>query len=259
MRQFAAEVISNGQIAAGYFELSFSWRNTEETPLPGQFISLKSYGTTDLVLRRPFAVSAFDAVGGEARIIYQLKGKATTALAGRLAGESLDVIGPLGNSFPAPSGKRPILVGGGVGLGPILFLGNRLLGEGRHPLVVLGFRGASLIPELSSRCRFEPNLCTDDGSAGFRGTVVDYLRQLPGAELAGGELYACGPNPMMAGCHSLASDFDLACWVSMEQIMGCGVGACMGCAIPVAGSASYARVCTEGPVFSSRTIAWTSL
>ena len=259
MRQFAAEIISNGQIAAGYFELRFSWRNAGEAPLPGQFVSLKSYGTTDLVLRRPFAVSAFDAATGEARMIYQLKGKATTALAGRLAEEGLDVIGPLGNSFPAPSGNRPILVGGGVGLGPILYLGNWLADKGRRPLVVLGFRGADLVPELSSRCRFEPIVCTDDGSTGFRGTVVDYLRRLPKEELTGGELYACGPNPMMAACHSLSGDFGLACWVSMEQIMGCGVGACMGCAIPVVGSASYARVCTEGPVFSSGTIAWTSL
>lgn len=259
MRQFAAEIISNRQIASGYFELRFFWPDAGEAPLPGQFVSLKSYGITDLVLRRPFAVAAFDSAGHEAHMIYQRKGKATAALAGRLAGECLDVIGPLGNSFPAPSGNRPILIGGGVGLGPILYFGNWLAERGRRPLVILGFRGASLVPELSSRCRFEPVLCTDDGSTGFRGTAVDYLRELPKAELSGAELYACGPNPMMSGCHSFAGDFGLACWVSMEQIMGCGVGACMGCAIPVAGSASYARVCTEGPVFSSRTIAWTSL
>ncbi len=259
MRQYAAEIIANAQIATGYFELTFLWPEEGEAPRPGQFISLKSYGITDLILRRPFAVSAFDAAKGEARIVYQIKGEATRALAGRLAGERLDVIGPLGNTFPAPNGARPVLVGGGVGLGPILYHGNTLAAQGERPLVVLGFRGASLIPELASRCRFEPVLCTDDGSVGHRGTVVDYLRGLPRDGLSGGELYVCGPNPMMAGCHSLAADLDLACWVSMEQIMGCGVGACMGCAIPIAGSAAYARVCTEGPVFPSRMVAWTSL
>lgn len=257
MRQFVAEITENQRIAEGYYEIAFAWGGEAE-PLPGQFVSLMSFGTTDLILRRPFAVSSFREAPAEARVIYQRKGAATTALAARLAGERIDIIAPLGNGFPHPTGGRPILVGGGVGLGPILFLGNRLVEAGMSPRVILGFRSADLVPDLRPRCRFEPLLCTDDGSFGFPGTVVARLRALPAEDIEGAELFVCGPNPMMAACHGFATDHRLDCWVSMEQIMGCGVGACMGCAIPVAGNA-YARVCTEGPVFSSRTIAWTSL
>ncbi len=255
MKQFAAEVLANEPVAEGYFEMRFAWPQATP-PLPGQFISVKSFGTTDLVLRRPFAVADY---GSEvAAIIFQKKGPATAMLAGLRAGDSIDVIGPLGNTFPDPGERRPVLVGGGVGLGPILYFGNWLADRGKRPLVVLGFRCSALVPDLAARCRFRAVVCTDDGSEGETGTVIDYLRALPGDELSGSTVYACGPERMMAGCHALAGDRSIDCWVSMEQVMGCGVGACLGCAIPIVEGGGYARVCTEGPVFPSRTVKWTS-
>ncbi len=260
MKQFRARVRSNRNIAKDYYEMVFDWPESAESPLPGQFISVKSFGTADLILRRPFAISAFETADGFAAIIYQKRGKATSMLAATDPGELVDLVGPLGNSFPLTQELTSLLVGGGVGLGPIVFLGSRLASLRLRPTVVLGFRDASCVPtDYVGALRFEPVVCTDDGSVGFHGTTVDWLR----AHAAEGRdpfartsVYACGPNAMMSVCSDFCERLGLPCWVSMEQIMGCGVGACVGCAIPVNGSERFARVCTEGPVFESRAIQW---
>lgn len=262
MKQFSAKVTTNRKIAEGYFEMRFGWPASDEQPVPGQFISIKTFGTTDLVLRRPFAVSAYDPRTATAAIIYQKRGKATTMLAATTSGDELDMIGPLGNRFPEPAGEAPVLVGGGVGLGPILFFGNHLSASGKRPTLVLGFRTAALIPKGladADLAGLEAVICTDDGSVGFHGTTVDWLRSSASAQpdrFADAVVHACGPNAMMAECDRFCSDHRLRCWVSMEQVMGCGVGACIGCAIPVSGEERFARVCTDGPVFDSRIVRW---
>jgi dihydroorotate dehydrogenase electron transfer subunit len=265
MKQFQARVRSNSAIARDYYEMSFSWPAYAEQPSPGQFISIKTLGTGDLVLRRPFAISSFDPIGAAAAIIYQKRGKATRMLAAKSTQESIDVIGPLGNSFPVAERLSPVLVAGGVGLGPMIFLGNRLASKGIAATVLLGFRDSSFVPTLVEEkglLPFTPIVCTDDGSRGFHGTTLDWLNG-PAAERLGGltevELYACGPNPMMAQCTRFCTERHIPCWVSMEQVMGCGVGACVGCAVPVFGDSPFARVCTEGPVFEANQIKWEEL
>lgn len=247
----------------------FSWPDDLEAPSPGQFVSIKSLGTTDLVLRRPFAIAGFDLDGGLASIIYQRRGKATSMLSAKRASDTIDVIGPLGNSFPVDFEEAPVLVGGGVGLGPILYFGNWLVDHGMRPTVVLGFRDESFVPSMFRETgpaasgirpvRFEPVVCTDDGSVGYHGTTVGWLRAAAAeapSRFAGAVLHTCGPNAMMAACSSFCEERRVRCWVSMEQVMGCGVGACIGCAIPVTGRSRFARVCTEGPVFGGNQIAW---
>jgi dihydroorotate dehydrogenase electron transfer subunit len=262
MKQFSASVLSNESVARNYYEMRFTWPAEVDGPVPGQFISAKSIGTKDLILRRPFAVSSFDPEHSVAAIIYQRRGKATNMLATLTESESVDLIGPLGNAFPAPQGRRPLLVGGGVGLGPVLFFGNWLAERGILATVLLGFRSADYVPTfLADRQRvvFDPVVCTDDGSHGYHGTTVDWLAGPASKEIRSFEdcsVYTCGPNPMMAGCSRFCSERQIPCWVSMEQIMGCGVGACIGCAIPVKGEAPFARVCTEGPVFDGSQIEW---
>ncbi|HUX20867.1 MAG TPA: dihydroorotate dehydrogenase electron transfer subunit [Spirochaetia bacterium] len=262
MKQFSARILSNQNVAQDYYEMRFTWPSEVDGPVPGQFVSARSFGTSDLILRRPFAVSAFDPERSVAAIIYQKRGKATNMLAAKSASETVDLIGPLGNAFPVSEGVRPLLVGGGVGLGPILFFGNWLTERGAPPTVLLGFRTKNYVPSfLADRKRvgFDPVVCTDDGSHGYHGTTLDWLTG-PASERIGGfgdcSVYTCGPNAMMAGCSLFCSRHQIPCWVSMEQIMGCGVGACIGCAIPVKGEAPFARVCTEGPVFEGSQIQW---
>ncbi len=263
MKQFSAKVLANAGIAKDYYRMSFEWSHEAEAPVPGQFVSIKSFGTTDLILRRPFAVSAFDPNRSTAEIIYQKRGKATHMLAATGSGERLDLIGPLGNSFPVESTARAILIAGGVGLGPMLFFGSHLASSGRPATVVLGFRDAGYVPAFLSeedKTGFRPVICTDDGSRGFHGTTVQWLESaVSGPSNEARVVYACGPNPMMAGCSRFCGERGITCWVSMEQIMGCGVGACVGCAIPVVEGSGYARVCTEGPVFNANQILWERL
>lgn len=265
MKQFSAKVLANDGIAKDYYRMSFEWNNGAEAPAPGQFVSIRSFGTTDLILRRPFAVSAFDAGRSTAEIVYQKRGKATNMLAATGTGEHLDLIGPLGNQFPLESTAKAILVAGGVGLGPMLFFGSHLAASGHPATVVLGFRDAGYVPSFldeEENTGFRPVICTDDGSRGFHGTTVQWLESTTsgrGEEAAPRVVYACGPNPMMAGCSRFCAEQRIVCWVSMEQIMGCGVGACVGCAIPVTDGSGYARVCTEGPVFDANQILWERL
>ena len=256
MDQFSSRITGNREIAENYFELSFSW-NSKEPPKPGQFITVRGNLGTSPLLRRPFAFSDYNSESGIAKIIYQRRGEATSILTNKRQEDSIDIIGPLGNSFPLPpEGHSPVLVAGGIGLGPILFFSKYLKASGREALLVFGARNRLLVPQLLSD-RAEGSLgveiCTDDGSLGFRGNTADFLK---GKDLENAEFYACGPYPMMKAVHGMAEEQDSDCWVSMEQIMACGVGACVGCAIEAKGERPYVRVCTEGPIFNSKELVW---
>lgn len=249
------------EVADGYFEMSFEWPEFVPGPAPGQFFTIRAGRATVPLLRRPFAFSGMDDRG--ALFIFERRGQATEILAGNRDGDPLDVLGPLGNCFPSPvEGRRPVLVAGGIGIGPILFFARALASAGSNPLLLLGGRSKAKIPQAPSTAGSELIVCTDDGTAGYGGTPIDYLRERYGDRAQNGtlaasiELYFCGPHGLLAAGHELADRWDVQAWVSMEQTMGCAVGACMGCAVRVHSPAEYARVCTEGPVFDSRMIVW---
>ncbi len=257
MQQRHVPIHQNTPIAKTFHELTFTWHSEDKAPLPGQFISIRISDATAPLLRRPFAFSDVDPKAGTASIIYQTRGAATELLAGKGAGESLDVIGPLGKPFPEPEGTGTcVLVAGGIGLGPMLFLARHLRERRREVLFVYGCAAEALVPGSESFRRANAVVCTDDGSVGFHGTNVAYLRTLPEARFAGATMYACGPTPMMKACHELAGERGVPCYVSMEQVMACGVGACMGCVVKTTSGEGFARVCTEGPVFESGEIVW---
>ncbi len=252
MKFIDARVIDNVSVAEEYYEMSFSWPS-EETPLPGQFLTIRASDRTTPLLRRPFAFSRFD--DGVARIIYQKRGDATAILAAKTRDEPLNVVGPLGNIFPVPRDSgRPVLVAGGVGIGPIFFFAEHI--RAHNPLLVVGARTRGLLPAESCPHGIETVYATDDGSFGFHGTVVDVLKTTYSTD-DNWILYLCGPEPMLKAGHEFATERRVPAWVSLEQTMGCAVGACMGCAVRVTGGLGYARVCTEGPVFDSREIVWT--
>jgi len=252
MKQQFLTLVDNRPLAENLFRLSFIWEEPDGTPLPGQFVTLRCTNRTDPLLRRPLALSSFDEKTGEASIIYQRRGKATGLLSEKRSGDPIDILGPLGNSFPLPGGnQQAVLVAGGIGLGPLLFLHDYLRNLGLNPLFVAGFRSREQIP-LSVLRERDTSLCTDDGSLGFHGTSGAYLEGLDtGPDTV---FYACGPEGLLRSVQSLAEEKGAQCWVSMEQVMACGVGACMGCVIRVRTGNGYARVCTEGRIFSGRHI-----
>lgn len=294
MRQFDATVTVNRDISPSWKALGFSWPGDLAPPQPGQFFTFRPAalepGDSGL-LRRPLAFAAFAL--GEAYALYQVRGAGTKALAAVREGSSLNIIGALGNFFPAPAqGERPILLGGGIGIGPLLFLHAELLNGApgkAAPLLALGFRSASFVPDFSAALQIEnptgsPGfdkstgsplhaglrrlseslgaavIATDDGSRGFKGTVLQAVDAESAAEPRGASAvhphwYACGPGPMLSAIAAASKSRGIAAHVSVEQWMACGVGACHGCVLPAAGG-GYVRACADGPVFAPEALAW---
>ncbi|QEN08606.1 dihydroorotate dehydrogenase electron transfer subunit [Oceanispirochaeta crateris] len=259
MKNFISKILGQKSIARGYVELELSWPEDCETPKPGQFLTIRIQDQPVPLLRRPFALSSFNLDKRSASIVYQVRGKGTRILESLPAGSSLDILSPLGNSFTNPSKEETaILVAGGIGLGPILYFARELDRAGMNTILVFGCRDKTLIPNLPPLKNGSIQYCTDDGSAGFSGSSVAYLESLSLKELSQPRLYACGPTGMLRACHNFALKADLPCETAMEEMMACGVGACMGCVVELEGKEQkYARVCKDGPVFQSRDIKWT--
>lgn len=256
MYQFNAAIRKNRPVARGFYEMSFSWDPSAPAPLPGQFFTLRVSDTTAPLLRRPFAFSGFDPDEQTASFIYQKRGTATEILAGKAIDETIDTIGPFGNSFDLNWNGPAIVLAGGIGLGPMIFLASALSAVARETVFVFGCRSREFIPPGDVFNSTTPLFCTDDGSEGFTGTVIDYLHTLPPHNFTDATIYACGPHVMLKAAHDFATAKNLVCEVSMEQTMACGVGACMGCVVQVHREPGFARVCKDGPIFKSGDIKW---
>ena len=211
---------------------------------PGQFVSLSLPG---FFLRRPFSVCDWYASGFS--ILYEQVGRGTAAMLGLQPGDRLDVLTGLGNGFDLSlSGSAPLLIGGGSGVSPLLGLARRLMGEGRHPQVLLGFASREEVVLLKDfrLLGLSPIVCTVDGSFGLKGLVTGPL-----AGLSPSYFYACGPEPMLrAVSEASKADGEL----SFDARMGCGFGVCMGCTRLTADGPK--RVCRDGPVFRKEELLW---
>jgi len=240
-------IITNQQLAPGFYQMVFD-APSMEIPLPGQFVNVMVSEGGEPFLRRPFSV--FDYKNGQLSILYKTIGKGTEILAAKKTGESLRVLGPLGTSFPIPD-TDVLLIGGGVGIPPMWFLGDRLKGQSEI-ISCIGFRKSEEVilekefSAFSKKCQ----VTTDDGSYGIKGTVLDALNSFHG-ELPK-TAYACGPSPMLRALKSWAAEKDIRLYVSLEEYMGCGIGICLSCAVKK--DNNYVRVCTEGPVFAAEDV-----
>lgn len=250
-----AHILKQIIVADGYREIQLSASGLNA--LPGQFFTILPENYPMSMMRRPFAYS--DVTDDGFSFVYEIRGRNTADLAKLEEGSTVDWIGPLGSAYPLPpAGLKPVLVAGGIGVGPILFLAREIAAAGIESTVVLGARSAALVPDLAWPSAADVRVCTDDGSLGIHGTVIDGLA---GLDISNSEFFSCGPHPMMAAVHRLAKSAGRQCWVSMEEMMACGVGACQGCAVPVVdlndlSRPSYKRACLEGPIFNSREISW---
>jgi dihydroorotate dehydrogenase electron transfer subunit len=277
VRQFEAEILENRPVAEAWRELVIDWDPAAGEPRAGQFFMVRVSTFSDPLLRRPLAFSSFRrafssfrraqlddgarASDGKARAsaIYQIRGGATRLLSELATGSRIDVIGPLGKAFPEPAeGETALLAGGGIGLGPLLFMDDILSGgdAAKARRLVLGFRSSSLLPSIDL-----PEgtvVCTDDGSSGFKGSPVDWLSRNARKATEDGlvRVYGCGPAPMLAALAGLSAELGWPASLSAEQWMACGVGACMGCALPRADGLGYLRACADGPVFEAGDVDW---
>jgi len=225
--------------------------------LPGQFVHIRC-GEKSL-LRRP--ISVCDVAGDRMRLVVDVRGEGTKWLSQRQAGQTLDVLGPLGHGFALPESDKPaLLVGGGVGAPPLLYAAKEWMKKNRgRAHAILGFRSRSavmLVEDFQSACG-DVIVTTDDGTLGRRGLVDAPLRE----KLESGRfacILACGPKPMLKAAARLAEEIGIPCQVSMEEKMGCGVGACLVCACRTRreGVETYSHVCKDGPVFDAAEVCW---
>ena len=214
---------------------------------PGQFVNLLVPGK---VLRRPISICQIDPAAGALRIVFQIRGEGTAQLAEIPQGGVLDVLGPLGRGFVLdPTAGHPVFVGGGIGVPPLLAAASRY---GEKASVILGFRDkdAVILEEDFRKLGCRVTVTTDDGSYGAKGLVTGPLQEL--AALGADAVFACGPTPMLRGVAQIAADARIPCQVSLEERMGCGVGACLGCTHHTAHGAKC--ICKDGPVFEGEEI-----
>ena len=224
-RLHKAEVLSHTSAGRGYYRLVLKAPGAAAAAVPGQFVMLRVSGNRDPLLARPFGISSVTS-RSSIELVYRVAGRGTTLLTGAETGHTLNLLGPLGTGFPLPNKEC---------LPP--------------PIILKSFK--DVVAGM--------HIATEDGSAGTRGMSTDILntflsKQEKKSHLA---LYACGPRAMLVAVSRVAEEHSIPCYVSLEERMACGLGACMGCAVGMK-AGGYKRVCKEGPVFDSREIDWSS-
>ena len=223
---------------------------------PGQFVNLLPDG--NFTLRRPISICGIDREQGTLRIVFEVRGKGTKALSELRAGDTVNMLAPLCHGFTLPDkDSRVILVGGGIGTPPMLPLAQY---SGKNAVVISGFRNkdAVILQDDFAACGAKTILCTDDGSAGRFGLVTLPLEEEIRAEKPA-LICACGPLPMLRAAAALAETYEIPCQVSLEERMGCGLGACLVCACRTKdadGNEQYLHVCKNGPVFNAQEVIW---
>ncbi|QQK76713.1 dihydroorotate dehydrogenase electron transfer subunit [Salicibibacter cibarius] len=252
MKNEQMTVRENKTIAEKTYEMTLSGPLVEHLVNPGTFLHVAVPGD-DLVLRRPISIAAVDQDAGTCTIVYKEEGEGTKRLSRCRAGDSVDVFGPLGKQgFPAeqPSpGDDVLIIGGGVGVPPLYYTARELAKRDVSVSVILGFQTATAVfyeqafrelPDADVR------VMTDDGSNGHAGTVIDALNERPSPP---DWLFACGPRGMLRAIEAHAAHSKTNGYVSLEERMGCGIGACFACVCETGDHTSYRKICRDGPVF----------
>lgn len=239
------------QLGDQYFRLVLKHNGTMQPVAPGQFVEILVEDEPRVMLRRPISVHDVDAAAGTMSLLIQIVGNGTRRLAELKVGDRLNVVYPLGHGFTTdiPAGSKALLVGGGAGTAPLLHLSKVLKAQGVNCTILLGGRTASLIPVQDDfRPYGELLLATDDGSLGHHGIVTTHPAFAEHYDI----IYTCGPTPMMKAVARSAAQRGIRCEVSLENMMACGVGACLCCVTDT--DQGHRCVCKDGPVFDISTM-----
>ena len=252
-KKVKATVVSQNEIAEQIYDM---WLETDlaKEAHPGQFVAVYPKNAATL-LPRPISICEADKQRNRLRLVYRVAGNGTKEFSGYQAGDSISVLGILGNGFPldAAKGKTVFLMGGGIGIPPMLQLAKELDAEKQ---IVVGYRNRELF--LSEDLKQYGNVytATEDGSAGSKGNVMDAIRE---NQLQADIIMACGPMPMLRAIKKYAEENGIEAYISLEERMACGVGACLGCVcktkeIDHHSHVHNARICTDGPIFEAREV-----
>ena len=221
--------------------------------MPGQFVQVRVEGSPNTYLRRPISIHDVDFQQNEITLLVQQVGEGTRHLAAANVGDLINMVFPLGNGFTMPENDESVLlVGGGIGIAPLFYFAKVLNAEGIKPTLLLGGKSQSDLLRLSDYQRFgETFVTTEDGSLGEKGFVTQHSIW---QEKLFDKIYVCGPKPMMKAVAKLAAEKGDWCEVSLENLMACGLGACLCCVEDTADG--HVCVCKEGPVFNTRRLKW---
>jgi len=256
-----AKIIANNKVGGNYFLCSILSEEIASKADCGQFIEIDVSGNPVPLLRRPLSIHRVRQ-GKLIDVLYEVVGEGTACLSDRRPGERLDIIGPLGTGFnyhlPFTNYHLPVLIAGGMGTAPLVFLAEKLRSSKLKPLVLIGARSKDHIvcgnefKELGCKVK----IATDDGSRGFKGRVTDLLKSLfPFTKYPLPiTIYACGPRPMLKEAARISIKENIPAQLSLEEHMACGIGACLGCVVNT--TEGYKRVCKDGPVFAASEIIW---
>jgi dihydroorotate dehydrogenase electron transfer subunit len=242
-------VVRNQRITPDYFELVLQAPEALPPIFPGQFVEALVEGAVSTFLRRPFSIHNVDYENNRLHLLIEIVGEGTQTLAWLEEGDFLNLVYPLGNQFTLPAaGSRVLIVGGGCGIAPLLYLSRRLNENGVVPDILIGTRTADRLIKLDAYKQFgEVHVTTEDGSAGVKGFVIHHPLMRTDAS-AHDIVYTCGPEPMMRVVAKWAARRNIPCQVSLENTMACGIGACLCCVTETLNG--NVCVCTEGPVFN---------
>ncbi len=249
-----AKILSNREVAPGYFRLAVTATKELLGGRPGQFVMVRGDGwETDPLLRRPFSIYRFRKDIEAVEILYRPVGRGTRLLSRMKAGGFLDILGPLGNGFHEPTeGKRTLLVAGGIGVAPLISLAEA---KGGGTRLIMGGKtedDISYVFEDERELGIDATYVTEDGSFGKMGTSISAMRETASR---GDTVFACGPFQMLREVERLSKEVGFSAYISYEERMGCGTGLCFGCVVMGAGG-EYLLTCKDGPVFNVNELSW---
>ena len=240
-----AKVISQTCLQEGIYDLWLETANVAEYAVPGQFVSVYT-GDASKILPRPISICETD--GRRLRLVYRVVGGGTREFSTYRPGDSVHILGPIGNGFPIQEGKKAILIGGGIGIPPMLELAKRIYDE---KTIVLGYRNQNTFLDGDLKVYGDVVIASDDGSIGTHGTVIDAILA---NGVSGEVIYACGPTPMLRAIKAYAAKQGIEAYLSLEERMACGIGACLACVCQTSEPDEHSqvhnrRICKDGPVF----------
>ena len=250
-KQVMAEIIRHTSLSDGIFDMTLKAEEIAKEAKAGQFISVY-LNNKSKILPRPISICGIDKEAGTLRIVYRTVGDGTKELSDYKEGEMVKILGPLGNGFTQKD-KKAILIGGGIGIPPMLELMKQLDCD---KTAVLGYRDSDMFLKDEFEAVGDVVISTEDGSFGTKGNVIDAIKE-QGVE--GSIIYACGPTPMLRGIKAYAEEMGIEAQISMEERMACGIGACLGCICKTKEKGHHTnvnntRICKDGPVFDAKEV-----
>jgi len=261
------KILSKKEVAPNIHLIRLDAPAIAQDTLPGQFIHIRCSQNYHPLLRRPISIYRIDKEKGEIYILFQVVGEGTKLLSQRAVGDNLDILGPIGNGFNIyPKSKKIMIVGGGIGVAPLLALCEESIRQEKEVRVLIGALKKELVIEEENfrNLGAKVDVATDDGSYQYKGLVTDLLeRAVKGGWLAD-QIFACGPKPMLKKINEIALQANINCQVSLEERMACGIGACLGCVCKIKTKDKkedkvkyeYKRVCVDGPIFEGSEVVW---